>query len=932
MNVLIRQSALPRSMQRTIVALAVAILGLTALTSFVRAAPDSQGSEYWLTFPSNLSPGELSLFIAGEAATTGTVAIPGLAFSQPFAVTPGTVTTVTLPSSAQLNAPDGIEDLGIHVTSVAEVTVYGLNRVQFTTDAYLGLPVDILGTEYIVLAWKNVEVVNNSQLAVVGTQDATTVTVNPSVTTGSHTAGVPYSLTLNQGQTYQLQAAASGADLSGTIVTSDKPVAVFGGHQCANVPNGSTYACDHVVEQIPPSATWGESFVTVPLATRSGGDTFRVIASENGTNVAINGATVATLNRGQVHEQIIAGASVISADAPILVAQYSNGSTFDGVTSDPFMMLVPPFEQFLASYTVTTPATGFSSNFINLAVPDAAVGSVQLDGTVVPSSSFTPIGTSGFSAAQLPVELGSHTLDGPLPFGVLVYGFASFDSYGYPGGLSLAPIARVASVVLAPKTATNPVGTEHCVAATVRDQNDGALEGVRVDFTVSGVNPTTGFATTNASGVAVFCYIGSNPGNDTITGSVGSLSDTAAKTWTTSTPPTDTAASGTKYYDANANGQFDAGEAGLADWPIDYDDGTAAASVLTDADGSFSVMVDPGTYTFAERQAAAPWFQTGNTVDQSGGTGSVVLNADMTYSVTLDSGETATGLSFGNLCVGSGGARSKGFWTNKNGQALIDEDDLAMLRGLNLVKEDGTPFDPTTRQQLKAWLQDAQSVNMAYMLSAQLAAMALNVHNGMVMGSALIYAPDAISANAAGFATVSAVIVEANAELGLHPVALADAAWRGYQEGLVEALDGANNNLTFVQADASTCPSPFVEASFDLYADGSVSCGGADDISRAAGSVTFVESSGQVLFSVSLDGAAPNATYTLAISEEPTCANAAFFPDAITTDATGDGSFSGSLAKPAGTYNLLVNLVTSPVPSDPTNREIATVDTTVVVH
>jgi len=410
------------------------------------------------------------------------------------------------------------------------------------------------------------------------------------------------------------------------------------------------------------------------------------------------------------------------------------------------------------------------------------------------------------------------------------------------------------------------------------------------------------------------------------------LIDAADPDCETGPPPTETSVSGAKYYDANANGQLDAGEAGLADWPIDYDDGTTSASVLTGADGTFSVTLAAGDYTFAERVAGSPWFQTGNSVDQSAGSADVTLNADMTYSVSLEAGDTATGLNFGNLCVGAGGGRTIGFWGNKNGQALIGADDLALLSGLNLVNRNGSAFDPTTASQVRSWLRSATGVNMAYMLSAQLAAMALNVHNGLVAGDALVYAPDTTSANAAGFASISDLMAEANAELALHPTAVSGDAWRSYQADLKNALDDANNNLSFVQADASTCPAPFVEASFDLYADGSVSCVGADDTTRIAGSVTFVESVGQVLFTVSLDGAAPNASYTLAISEEPTCANAVFFPDAIATDGSGDGGFSGSFAKAGGTYNLLVNLVTSPIPSDPTNREIATVDTAVVVH
>lgn len=497
------------------------------------AQSDSKGTDFWIAFPQNFTGGAaVTLFVTGDADTTGTVEIPGLAFTTPFAVIAGTVTTVVLPTNASLTGSDTVEDKGIHVTSGAEVTVYGLTRIQFTTDAFLGLPTDILGTDYIVLGYQNSNIVNATQFAVVAPEDGTTVTITPSVTTGAHPAGTPYTVALDQGEAYQLINSGSAPnDLSGTIVTADKPIAVYGGHGCANIPPGHT-ACDTVVEELPPTTTWGRSFVTMPLATRLNGDTFRFLASTDATTVTLNGASVATLNRGQFHEQIVDGPATITANQPILVAQYSNGSSFDGVTSDPFMMLIPPYEQFLAGYTVTTPASGFSTNYINVVAPAAAVGAITLDGTAIPTASFAPIGSSGFSGAQLSVALGSHTLDGPLPFGAFVYGFDSFDSYGYPGGLSLAPIAVVNSVELSPSSATNPVGTEHCVIATVTDQNGAAVPGVRVDFSVTGANSTVGFSTADAEGEAEFCYTGANAGTDTITGSVGALSDTATKTWT----------------------------------------------------------------------------------------------------------------------------------------------------------------------------------------------------------------------------------------------------------------------------------------------------------------------------------------------------------------------------------------------------------------
>jgi hypothetical protein len=505
------------------------LLGIAVATApTASAASDSLGTDYWLTFLSNYTSGtELTLFITGSTTTTGTVAIPGLSFSEPFTVTPGTVTSVTIPSTAELAGSDTVSDQGIHVTAGAEVSVYGLSRIPATTDAYLGLPTDILGTEYIVQGYESSFAM---EFGAVATQDNTTVTIVPRADVGSHLAGVPFDVALNQGQTYQLQ-----GGMSGTIVTANKPIAVFAGNQCANIPDGFSY-CDHIVEEMTPTVTWGKSFVTEPLATRLNGDTFRYLASTDNTVVSVNGATVATLNRGQFFEQILTTASTITSTKPILVTQYSNSTSFDGVTSDPFEVIVPPYEQFLNSYTVTTPASGFDTNFINVVAPSATVGSVTLDGTAIPAASFTPIPGSGFSGAQVAVALGSHTLGGPAPFGITVYGFAVADSYGYPGGLSLAPVATVTNLDLTPATSTGPINTQHCVTGTVTDQNNVPVVGVRVDYTVTGVNPTSGFQNTAANGTSQFCYTGTAVGNDAIQAAVGTVTDNAARTWTAVAP------------------------------------------------------------------------------------------------------------------------------------------------------------------------------------------------------------------------------------------------------------------------------------------------------------------------------------------------------------------------------------------------------------
>jgi RHS repeat-associated protein len=339
-----------------------------------------------------------------------------------------------------------------------------------------------------------------------------------------------HTITLNQGETYLVRDALGSNDLTGTVVTATKPIAAYGSHLCAFVPDFTGF-CDNLVEQLPSTDAWGREFVTVPLATRLNGDTFRFLAQTDNTEVRVNGTLVATIDRGEFHEMVLKVASEVSANHPILVGQYSNGSTFDGVTSDPFMVYLPPYEQYLSNYTVTTPATGFPINYVNVVASAADVGIIELDGAPIPANLYTAIGASGFFGAQVAVQLGSHTFAGPSPFGLTVYGYSNFDSYGYVGGQSLAPVAAAASLSLTVQQPVVPLGAEAIVQATVRDDNGQPLAGVRVDFAVAGANPQTAFAFTDDTGIATLRYVGSVEGLDTIDATVSNLIDTATVTW-----------------------------------------------------------------------------------------------------------------------------------------------------------------------------------------------------------------------------------------------------------------------------------------------------------------------------------------------------------------------------------------------------------------
>lgn len=270
-----------------------------------------------------------------------------------------------------------------------------------------------------------------------------------------------------------------------------------------------------------------------------------------------------------------------------------------------------------------------------------------------------------------------------------------------------------------------------------------------------------------------------------------------------------------KWYDANANGVWDEPTtAEITGWKVSL---TSFDPAFTPWDFIGLTLLDMVAREY--RPVQANWYPTGSQVN---GTPFNVQGSDPTYLNTVpvsvpDLNATAV-VTFGNVCLGAGGGHTLGYWSNKNGQALITSsgttlktDIKTLLVNLNLVK--GTDllayvYDPVSYTDLRSWLLNANAVNMAYMLSAQMAAMALNVQTGFVSGSAMVYAPGVIGANFAGFISINDLLTAANNTLGDAPITRAGYPLRSYQELVKNALDNANNNLNFVQPTACSFSFP----------------------------------------------------------------------------------------------------------------------------
>ena len=428
---------------------------------------NTEGTEFWIAFQRNfrdsieaagtnkLKPSEplhQGLTISGTQSATGYVEVSGTGFRQDFTIEPNKPVRVWLDAGVQVISSEVVENLGVHVVSSNPVTVTATSHRYQTTDSYLALPVATLGRRYRAMGYKWLANDLLSQFAVVAAHDQTTVTIVPSVHTKlGRKAGKPFTITLNRGEVYQVMPEFNPktmSDLTGSLVEADKPVALFSGNNCAYVPTNMYKACNILIEQLPPTDTWGTSFVASPFADRKF-YILRVVADKEGTEVTLNGKPVATLGPGGFYEaKDLKDHAVISSNLPVMVTQFATGFTYradrgelaDSI-GDPMMILLPPTNGFLATYHITVPFDGEWENYVNLTVPAHAREALRVNGKPVDPSIFHPLPNSSYVAGSLRLEGGTHRIDAPEPFGLIQYGFGYgskiYDAYGNVGGMGL---------------------------------------------------------------------------------------------------------------------------------------------------------------------------------------------------------------------------------------------------------------------------------------------------------------------------------------------------------------------------------------------------------------------------------------------------------------------------------------------------------------
>lgn len=345
--------------------------------------------------------------------TNGAPSDPAMLANCPPGVTPAVVRDAAFHGTGKGNA----FHIQTNVPIVAyQMLPYGGGQAR-VTGATLLLPTSAWDTNYVVadayeaspsLLGDSQELRAGPTTVIVASQDATSVTIKPTgdivpgATLPGAAANASITYALNQGEYLQFT---QPAELTGSAVQADKPVAVFGGSTLMDIPV-TTVRADHGEQMLPPVRALGSEYVAVRYRNRGSTEEvvpWRVVGAVNGTRLTYDPPQVGApdaIDAQQLVEFEAPGPFVVrSQDAshPFYLASYMTGGCgatdaaacsaaagdgpLKGYGDPEFLNVVPP-AQYLPQYTFFTDPTYPETNLVIVRVRDPqtnAMPDVTLD-------------------------------------------------------------------------------------------------------------------------------------------------------------------------------------------------------------------------------------------------------------------------------------------------------------------------------------------------------------------------------------------------------------------------------------------------------------------------------------------------------------------------------------------------------------------------
>ena len=371
------------------------------------------------------------------------------------------------------NTPaDSILNYGFYITSTAPVNAY-YEKAGISNDAIFNLKgKNALGTEFYTsgqTAWPYVNWYYGDDypergFVIVATEDGTNVTITPKQSIIGHVAGLPFTKTLNRGQTYAAvrDTLSLTGFLEGSHIVSDKPIAVTLYDDSQIQPDSSFLPkskFDLIGDQTFPVSVTGKEYIATKGKIKDRDEYIFITAIQNGTQLTINGITVPTiLNAGDTYPFHFADALADTMFVHIKSNNKIYAYQVTGIERELTASILPPIDLCTGSTVagfMRSPINDVGKSFfITLLIrsdPGAEgafslyVGNTLIPGAI-PASAFKTI-TSKWKAAQIDLtsvipEGAACRIENPNLFHLGIVNAASLVSeFGYFSDLNPTEVA-----------------------------------------------------------------------------------------------------------------------------------------------------------------------------------------------------------------------------------------------------------------------------------------------------------------------------------------------------------------------------------------------------------------------------------------------------------------------------------------------------------
>ncbi len=350
------------------------------------------------------------------------------------------------------------------------------------TAASVLLPVNAWGTSYVTAVPAGGRASGAPFVDLIATEDDTVVTLSPKSTAleGGDVilpvkVGQSMKLPIPRGQAYHL---VQGVDLTGTVLSANKPFLAVAGSRCWGNP------CDSAHQQLPSVATLGWEYAAVGhrdrLAAGPAADAcapkvpethaFRIVGVANGTTLTYEpeapaGAPV-TLDVGKDAWISSVEPFVVRSqddEHPFLLMELmSSCSSVDpcnkyGCPGDPEFTTSVPSAQFLRDYLFFTDPTYPTTHLVVVRqrggggtfAPVSLDCMGEIDGwsSLGRDYEYTRVDLVTDGVSQSGCANGRHTMTSEAPFAVTIWGWGSGEtgatSYAYPASRGVRPVSPI---------------------------------------------------------------------------------------------------------------------------------------------------------------------------------------------------------------------------------------------------------------------------------------------------------------------------------------------------------------------------------------------------------------------------------------------------------------------------------------------------------